>query len=394
MNTAAAAGGAPPVRLFLCGDVMTGRGIDQVLPHPAPPQLFEAWMRSAQGYVALAERAGGPIARGAAYGYPWGEALPWLERMQPALRIVNLETAVTLSEDAQPGKGIHYRMHPANVPCLTAAGTDCCVLANNHVLDWGREGLRETLASLHAAGLRTAGAGADADEAAEPAALPLAAGGRLLVFAYATADSGVPEDWAASGTRCGVNFLATASPQSAQRIAGLVLQRRRPGDLVVVSVHWGGNWGFGIGPQQRGFAQALIDAGAADIVHGHSSHHPKGVEVHRDRLVLYGCGDLINDYEGIEGHESWHPELAVMYFPQLAAATGELQELLLVPLRRRRLRLEPAAAGEASWLAQMLEREGRALGTHAEAAGEDLVRVAWARRAPAAAGRQAGRRAG
>jgi poly-gamma-glutamate synthesis protein (capsule biosynthesis protein) len=139
---------AQRITLFLCGDVMTGRGIDQVLPQPSKPQLFEPYMRSALGYVQLAEEENGPIPRPVDFSYIWGDALDTWERLRPDLRIVNLETAVTTSDEAQSGKSIHYRMHPANVPCLPAAGIDCCVLANNHVLDWGYAGLAETLDTL------------------------------------------------------------------------------------------------------------------------------------------------------------------------------------------------------------------------------------------------------
>ena len=129
------------VTLFLCGDVMTGRGVDQILPHPSSPEIFEAHARSALDYVGLAERAAGPIARPVDYAYVWGDALAEFERVRPDVRIVNLETAVTASQEPWAGKGIHYRMHPANVPCLTAAELDCCVVANNHVMDWSRAGL-------------------------------------------------------------------------------------------------------------------------------------------------------------------------------------------------------------------------------------------------------------
>jgi poly-gamma-glutamate capsule biosynthesis protein CapA/YwtB (metallophosphatase superfamily) len=91
------------VRLFLCGDVMTGRGIDQVLAHPGKPDLFESYMRSATGYVELAERVAGLIGRGLGFAYPWGEALAVLSDRRPDARFINLETAVTTSDDAQPG---------------------------------------------------------------------------------------------------------------------------------------------------------------------------------------------------------------------------------------------------------------------------------------------------
>ncbi len=125
------------ITLFLCGDVMTGRGVDQILPHPCAPQLFEAWARSARDYVTLAERAHGPVARPVPDGYLWNYALQVVQRLQPRLSIINHETAVTGGGAPWPGKGIHYRMHPANLSALKALGPDCCVLANNHVLDWG-----------------------------------------------------------------------------------------------------------------------------------------------------------------------------------------------------------------------------------------------------------------
>src|SRR5438067_9918723 len=162
------------VTLFLCGDVMTGRGIDQILAHPSDPQLFEPYVRSARDYVALAERDAGAIPRRVDPAYIWGDALHEIDRMRPDARIVNLETAVTASGDAWRGKGIHYRMHPANVRCLTAAKLDCCVLANNHAMDWGHSGLVETLQTLERAQLRWAGAGRNVIEAAEPAIVKLA----------------------------------------------------------------------------------------------------------------------------------------------------------------------------------------------------------------------------
>jgi poly-gamma-glutamate capsule biosynthesis protein CapA/YwtB (metallophosphatase superfamily) len=364
------------VRLFLCGDLMTGRGIDQVLAHPCEPHLFESYMRSACGYVELAEQAVGPIGRGLDCAYPWGDALATLDRMQPHARIVNLETAVTTSEDAQVGKGIHYRMNPANLACLTGAGIDCCVLANNHVLDWGRSGLAETLATLHGAGMSTAGAGLSAAEAAAPAVITLP-NARILVFAFASPTSGVPEDWAATAARSGVNYLDPISAETAREIAVQTATYRKPGDIVVVSVHWGGNWGFEIPPGQQAFARTLVDAGGADIVHGHSSHHVKGIEVRRGRLILYGCGDFLNDYEGIRGHGDYRPDLSLMYFPEIDAATGHLVQLRMAPMRIRCFRLERAPAVGVEWLQDTLDREGAKLGTRVAASDDGRLSLQW-----------------
>ena len=74
---------------------------------------------------------------------------------------------------------------------------------------------------------------------------------------------------------------------------------------MVASVHWGSNWGYDIPREQTVFAHRLIDEAGVDIIHGHSSHHVRAIEVYKDRLILYGCGDFLNDYEGISGYEEF-----------------------------------------------------------------------------------------
>ena len=365
------------VTLFLCGDVMTGRGIDQILPHPSRAEIFEPYARSALDYVALAERAAGPIARPVDYTYVWGDALAEFERVRPEVRIVNLETAVTANQEPWPGKGIHYRMHPANVPCLTAARLDCCVVANNHVMDWGRAGLAETLQTLRHAGICTAGAGRDAAEAATPAIIELPGRGRLLVFAFATDDAGVPADWAATGDRSGVNLLRDLSPRSTDGVARRVGAHKRGGDLVVMSIHWGGNWGYEISARQQAFARSLIDAAGVDVVHGHSSHHVKGIEVYRDKPILYGCGDFLDDYEGIGGYEAYRADLALMYFPTLDVATGKLRRFEMTPTRMRGFRVQRARGEDAAWLLERINREGVKFGTRAEQQTDDALLLLW-----------------
>ncbi|MBI1989193.1 MAG: CapA family protein [Betaproteobacteria bacterium] len=365
------------VTLFLCGDVMTGRGIDQILPHPGKPQLFEPYMRSAVDYVGLAERATGTINRPVDFAYVWGDALAELERVHPHARIINLETAVTASDDAAPGRSIHYRMHPANTPCLTAAKIDCCVLANNHVLDWGRSGLLETLDALHGAGIRTAGAGRDHAEAAAPAPIELPGRGRVLVFAFGMETSGVSRNWAAGKGEPGVNFLLDLSAQTVDAIARQVGAAKRAGDLVVASIHWGPNWGFAIPREQRDFAHRLIDAAGVDIVHGHSSHHPMAIEIHRGKPILYGCGDLLNDYEGISGYEAYRGDLALMYFPTLDAATGSLARFAMTATQTRHFRVNLAPEDGVHWIEETLNREGRKFGTRMERRPDNTFVLRW-----------------
>jgi poly-gamma-glutamate synthesis protein (capsule biosynthesis protein) len=362
--------------LFLCGDVMLGRGIDQIQPQASRLELFEPYVRSALDYVELAERATGPLPRRVPPAYVWGDALDEWARVRPDARIINLETAVTTADAPWPRKGIHYRMHPANVGILTTARIDCGVLANNHVLDWGRAGLGETLDTLHAAGVRTAGAGRDARAAAQPAILPIGAHARVLVFAFATLDSGALRDWAATDTRAGLALLPKLSASAGAEIAARVRAVKQPGDVVVASIHWGGNWGYAVPAAQRAFAHALIESAQVDVVHGHSSHHFKGLEVHRDRLILYGCGDFINDYEGIGGYESYRAELGLMYFPTVDARDGTLRRLTLTPTCVRHFRVNRATPDDARWMAVTLDRESRAFGTRVERANTGELRLA------------------
>jgi poly-gamma-glutamate capsule biosynthesis protein CapA/YwtB (metallophosphatase superfamily) len=350
-----------PVTLFLCGDVMTGRGIDQILPRPSDPVLHEPYVESAVEYVAMAERQNGPIPRPVDFTYIWGDALEVLNRTAPSVRIVNLETSITTSLDYE-SKGINYRMHPANTGCLTAAEVDCCVLANNHVLDWGPSGLAETIRTLHEAGIATAGAGRNLREAWAPAAIETA-DSRVLVFAAGTSDSGIDRHWAATDMRPGVLLLRDLSDKTVGCIAEQVARIKRPGDIAVLSIHWGGNWGYQIPLDQILFTHRLVDTAGIDVIHGHSSHHPKGIEIYHDRPILYGCGDFLNDYEGIAGYESFRSHLVLAYFLAMNPNTGTLLHLEIVPFATKRLHLQRPELQDARWLFELLERLGKPLGT-------------------------------
>ena len=360
------------IKLFLGGDVMTGRGIDQVLPHASDPVLYESYVRDARDYVRIAERANGPITKPVSEDYIWGEAFDAWRHHQPDVRIVNLETSITLSDDPWPGKGIHYRMHPGNVGCLTSAELDCCVVANNHVLDWGRAGLAETLATLHAAGIETAGAGLNREDAARPARLHVPGKGDVLVFGAAEKSSGVARNWSADDDRSGISLLPDLSLRSADRLANQIGRTRRPGDLAVLSIHWGGNWGYPVPREQRKFAHRLIDAGVVELIHGHSSHHAKALEFYEGAVIIYGCGDFVNDYEGIGGREDFRPWLSPMYFVTFDHSSGRVERVELEIMRMRRFQLIKASALDRRWLAARLNKYSEEFATCVETTNEML----------------------
>lgn len=341
------------VDLFLCGDVMLGRGVDQILPNAGDPRLNEPFMHDARAYVDLAEKASGEVPRPVDFGWPWGEALPVLDALEPDVRIVNLETCITRSAEFDAGKSVHYRMSPGNIESLTVARPDVCALANNHVLDFGRSGLSETLEVLSDVGVQSAGAGRDQAAAARPAVVQTGAGHRVVVFSVATTSSGVPSGWQAGRHSPGIAVARLHGSPAASFVAEVNAAKRSGGDVVVVSIHWGSNWGYDVPAEQVEFAHRLVDAGA-DVVHGHSSHHPRPVEVYRGKLILYGCGDFINDYEGISGYQQYRDDLRLVYLAALDVDSGALTDLRMVPMRARQMRLELATDADAEWLAATL----------------------------------------
>jgi poly-gamma-glutamate synthesis protein (capsule biosynthesis protein) len=148
----------------------------------------------------------------------------------------------------------------------------------------------------------------------------------VLIFSLGMASSGIPARWAATEDRLGLQLGLHASEQ------------------------------------QIRFAHRLIDGGV-DVVHGHSSHHPRQVEVYRDKLILYGCGDLINDYEGVAGYEEYRDDPRLLYLVSVDPDTGKLAGLRMAHLQARRLRLCHASSNDAAWLCEVLDRVSRGFGS-------------------------------
>jgi len=365
------------VKLFLCGDVMTGRGIDQILPHPGDSQLHEPCMESSVGYVKLAERASGLIRRPAEFSYIWGDALEIFRTEQPQAKVINLETTITRSDTHWRSKDVHYKMSPENIGCLTSAGIDCCVLANNHMLDWGIPGLLDTLQALDQAEIKHAGAGRNLQEAQAPAILETGEGGRVILFSLGSTSSGIPAEWSAQTNRPGLHMIETQPDDPVRFLAKEIGTFKRRGDIVIVSIHWGGNWGYKIPSTEKRLAHRFVDEAGVDIVHGHSSHHVKAIEVYKGRLILYGCGDFFNDYEGIGGYESFRGDLGLMYFAEVEPRSGKLHGLRMIPTQVRRFRVNHATAADSKWLETLLNREGKRFGTAVQRSAENFVTLDW-----------------
>ncbi len=248
------------LRLLFIGDVMLGRLVNDALERVGPE-------------------------------YPWGDTLPIFREAD--WRACNLECVI--SNRGRPWgitpKEFHFRSDARNVAVLRAAGIDAVSLANNHTLDYEYDAMFEMLAILDRAHIAHAGAGVNLAEASAPAISNVE--GRSIGLIGFTDNQ--PE-WEARPDRAGTFYVPTRTDDKrAQLLFEAVRQTKQKVGLVIVSAHWGPNWGYEPPAEHVRFGHALIDAGA-DIIFGHSGHVFRGVEIYRQRPIIYCAGNFIDDY--------------------------------------------------------------------------------------------------
>ncbi len=248
------------MKLAFVGDVMLGRLVNELLK----------WAPS---------------------NYPWGDTLSILRSAD--MRICNLECALTDYGQpwSQTPKIFHFRSDEKNVTTLVNPPINMVALANNHVLDYGYEGLARTTKVLTDAQIVFAGAGAsylDASTVGEYVA------NGVTVGMIAVTDN--EPSWEATEMSPGVFYVPVdIADTRAKRLFELITLTRDDVDILIISTHWGPNWGYNPLPEHVNFAHALIDAGV-DIVYGHSPHIFRGIELYKDKPILYSTGDFIDDY--------------------------------------------------------------------------------------------------
>ncbi|MCX8033060.1 MAG: CapA family protein [Thermoleophilia bacterium] len=219
---------------------------------------------------------------------------PFLETAQ--LAFVNLEGPVSDKGARASWKEYTFRARPALIDGLVHAGIDMVSLANNHALDWGPSALLDTFTRLEQAGICYAGAGKDAKQAASPAILVTPAG-TVAFFAFTNI---LPGGFAATKSSPGVNPLLTETKAMRTSIGTW----RKKVDYVIVSFHWGTEYKFSPDALQQQLAHQAIDAGA-DLVLGHHPHVIQGLEVYKDRLIVYSLGDFVWDHYSRETGETF-----------------------------------------------------------------------------------------
>lgn len=320
------------VTIAFVGDVMLGRGVNEQIPK-RPPESF------------------------------WGNVLEPLRAADTV--VANLECAIT--DHAEPWsrtpKVFHFRAGPKAIEVLKAAGVRCVSLANNHTLDFEVRGLLDTLEHLDGAGIRRAGAGRDAREAAAPA---LFDAGPLRVGMVAFTDNEPP--FAAGPDRPGTNHLRiTTAPEILDRVERSAEAARRGGaELVILSLHWGPNMVTAPPPHFRDFARAVVERGV-DLVHGHSAHLFQGVEVCGGRLILYDTGDFLDDYAvDPKLRNDW----SLLFLVDVDG--NRPRRLRMLPVRLTYAEVNLAAGAEREAICKRMVSLSRALGTHVTETGREL----------------------
>jgi poly-gamma-glutamate synthesis protein (capsule biosynthesis protein) len=282
--------------------------------------------------------------------YPWGDTLPTLR--QADITFANLECVLADGGTPQAGKVYHFRSDVKNAASLRSASIDVVSLANNHVLDFGVDALREMLVALDQHGILRAGAGTDLEAARRPAVRRV---GPHAVGFIAFTDN--QPDWEATGRAPGIYYVPVDA--GGGRVAGLLeLVRQTKGrvQLLVTSAHWGGNWGSEIPAAHRRLARSLIEAGA-DVVFGHSAHIFRGVEIYRNRPIVYSAGDFVDDYavDPVERNDQ-----SSVFLLETRGSAPHMLHLYPTEITRLQTRL---ARRNAAKIAERMQRLSTQLGT-------------------------------
>lgn len=244
----------------------------------AAPALADGVVITAVGDIMLAGQASGTLmAKGFDYAFSGTAA----ELRKGDILVGNLEAPLAAGGTEFTGKKFRFRTRPAAAAALKRAGFDVLTLANNHIMDYGAQGLAETLVNLGRAEIGHAGAGADLSEARR-GVLVEAKGQRVAFLAYSLT---YPAEFFAGSGRPGTAY------GSAGRVAEDIARARRNAEYVVVSFHWGAELAEVPKPYQQQAAHSAIDAGA-DLVLGHHPHVLQGIERYRGKTVVYSLGNF------------------------------------------------------------------------------------------------------
>ena len=248
------------MKILLVGDVMLGRLVNDILKKENPK-------------------------------YPWGDTLRIFKMAD--LRICNLECVI--ADIGRPWtktpKTFHFKSDAQNIEVLKVAQINLVSLANNHTLDFGYNAMRQMIKILKDSSISYAGAGENLDKASKPAKI---SNQNLKIVFISFTDN--QEEWQAKTKTAGIFYVPiNLKDPRAKYLLDLVKKTKRTTDLLIVLAHWGPNWGYQPEARHVTFAHALIEVGA-DLIFGHSAHVFQGIEIYKNRPIIYSAGDFVDDY--------------------------------------------------------------------------------------------------
>ncbi|MDA3899211.1 MAG: CapA family protein [Spirochaetes bacterium] len=243
--------------------------------------------------------------------YPFKKIRPHLEGYD--IVVANLETPVTTRGVSHPSKKWVFRTKPQNAAHLKTLNMHVLSLANNHMMDYGKEGLEDTLAFVKKHGFYYSGAGDNLEAARKPAIISKK-GYRMVFLSYCERP---PKDMYAKSTRPGI------APIDKAVITADVKKYAKPGTHVFVSLHWGIERTRYARKDQIVMAHDIIDSGAEAII-GHHPHIPQGIEIYKGKPVIYSLGNAVCGFYNKE----YTSNIMVSFHYEL----GKLNRLEIIPI--------------------------------------------------------------
>lgn len=291
------------------------------------------------------------------YAYPWGNILPELKSKDFIL--INLETTLTGSTALIP-KVFNFKADPAVVKTLEIGNIHVVNLANNHSLDFGIEGLEETITTLDSAKIAHVGAGKNAREAQKPT-ISTRNGVRIGILGYTDNEP----TWKATNTKPGTNYISILNPS--EPIFESIRDLKSKVDICIFTIHWGPNMKEFPSPEFINFAHRVIDAGA-DIFHGHSAHVVQGIQKYKDSIIIYDSGDFVDDYAVDSGLRN---DLSFLFTVEIEK--NQLKRLILLPVKISNMQVNKAEGADAQTIIDLMKKRSVPFGTQFERAQDVLV---------------------
>lgn len=293
------------------------------------------------------------------YAYPWGNIRSLLHATD--LNIINLETTLTNST-AIVRKVFNFKATPDKIETVKAGRIDVVNIANNHILDFDVTGLQETIATLDEAHIAHVGAGGSINAARKPTIITR---NNIKIGIIGYTDN--EPNWRATADKPGVNYLKVGDiAQFKQDIASL----KGTVDIIIVGYHWGPNMREQPSSAHQAFAHAMIDAGV-DIIHGHSAHIFQGIEIYKDKLIMYDTGDLVDDYAV---DPKLRNDLSFLFFVTITKnGTVAISDIKLIATQIKNMQVNHATNSDTAWSIARIQKLSQEFGTRITSDGTVII---------------------